>query len=370
MSIEHIHLINFRNYPGLQMDFHPKTNVIVGKNAVGKTNLCEAIYICHQGKSFRGGRDRDLIQFHKDSAYIGARMSLGPESRFVEVKYHQLEKKSIRINESLVPNLRELRRNSPIVLFTPNHLELIKGSPGRRREFMDHVISQIQPMYEGVLQRYNRVMNQRNQLLRQYPKDQEFQHLLQVYDDQLMKYGLFIIRERLRLVKSLGPIASEKHMRMTKGKEELEVQYASFFAWDQEEQKNWPKIYENLLKGNRKRDLHYKSTSVGPHRDDLIFYINQMDGKIFGSQGQQRSTVLSLKMAELDLIEQELNIRPVLILDDVFSELDRERKAQLMAILKRSQSFITMTDAMALDELRSLDKKIYTIEDKKIKTIL
>ncbi len=369
MTIQDIHLINFRNYSGLQMDFHPKTNVILGKNAVGKTNLCEAIYIAHRGRIFRSGKDRELIQFNKESAYIGSRLKLGAEHRFVEIKYHQTQKKTVRINESPISNLKELRQSAPVVLFTPNHLELVKGSPGKRREFLDQLLSMLSPLYEDTLRRYYQVMSQRNQLLKERERHGQFYHMIDIYDDQLIKYGSLILRDRLKLLTQLSPLVHEKHQRMTRGRESLQLSYCSFMPWKTVEPKAWQDTYRKLLKDQRSEDMRFGTTGIGPHRDDITFMINEKEAKTFGSQGQQRSVVLSLKLAEVDLIETLTTDRPILILDDVFSELDHDRKGQLMTILKRNQSFITMTDPLNVEELQRLDKQIYYIEDKKIKTI-
>ncbi|NLY09129.1 MAG: DNA replication/repair protein RecF [Tissierellia bacterium] len=359
MTILDLRLVNFRSYPALQMDFHKGMNIIVGKNAMGKTNLCEAIFMAHQGRSFRTHTVKEMVGFNKEEAYLAANIQFSDANRFVEIKINNQGNKIIRINEEPLTSQKDLKTQSPIVIFTPDEMDLIKGSPDKRRTFLDQLLMIISPIYEKHLSRYQRVLIQRNNRLKQGVDKKD--KLLDVYDEQLVEHGLLLLKGRRRIIEELSPYSSQNHKSLTENKENLRLYYNTFMEIEKGENH-----YRNLLAKSREEDLRLGNTAIGPHRDDLSVFINDKDSRTFGSQGQQRSAVLSLKIGQLKYIENKLNDLPILILDDVFSELDEDRKNSLMDILEKTQSFITMTDAVNLDSFQTKKHRIYTIEEKKI----
>jgi len=366
LHVKNIRLINFRNYNNISLDFNRKTNVFLGKNAQGKTNLLEAIYICATGRSFRTNRDREIINFAKKEAYVGANANIGDYDKFIEVKMERDRPKRIRINKTELKNYRELYSGLNVIVFSPDDLKLVKEGPQERRNFLDLEISQIKPVYNHNILRYNKILFQRNNLLRLNRFNSDIENLLEVFDLQLANIGTDIVLERKKYIGEINQICKSTHNKISSYRENLELSYISNIdiydnKLDMEE------YYVNMLKKNRKKDIEASSTQLGPHRDDIYISVNDRELKTFGSQGQQRTAVLSIKLSELELIRRQKGFFPVLLLDDVFSELDEERKKYLISFFKDIQTLITTTDTTDLKELDNIEKSVFHIENGSIR---
>ncbi len=366
MYVENIRLINFRNYDNLDINLNKKTNIFIGKNAQGKTNFLESIYMCASGKSFRTNRDREIINFDKNEAYIGAKMNIGNFDRFIEVKMERDRSKRIRVNKTELKNYRELYSGLNVVVFSPEDLKLAKGGPSERRDFLDREISQIRPVYSYNMTRYNKVLFQRNNILRSNKFKNDIKPLLEIFDLQLAKIGTDIIIERDKYVRELSLISKTTHNQITLLTEDLELSYETNIEI-LDSKIDMEKKYLEDLKANVDRDIERRSTSLGPHRDDILMTINNRDLRTFGSQGQQRTAVLSIKLSEVELIKNEKGSYPVLLLDDVFSELDVERQKYLIKTFHEMQTLITVTDSIDLKQMDNIEKSIFYVEDGKIK---
>lgn len=365
MNVENIRLINFRNYKNINTSFNKNINVFVGKNAQGKTNLLEAIYICSTGKSFRTSRDKEIINFEKDEAYIGANMLIGNFDKFIEIKMAREKLKRIRVNKNELKSYKELNTGLSVVAFCPEDLKLVKDGPQERRSFLDFGISQIKPVYNYNINRYYKILFQRNNLLKSTKLKKDLVNLLDVFDVQIAKIGTSIILERNNYIEELFTICKDIHNKLTLNKEDILLKYNSNVPI-LDNKIEMEKLYLRLLKENISRDIECGTTEVGPHRDDLLMYINDKDVKTYGSQGQQRTIVLSIKLSEVQIIKKERGIYPVVLLDDVFSELDEERRLYLTKSFSEMQTFITVTDAVDIKSLDKFNKSIFYIENGKL----
>lgn len=350
------------------MEFNKHINVFVGMNAQGKTNLIEAIYMCSTGKSFRTNRDKEIINFEKNQSYIGANIKVSNFEKFIEIKMDRERQKRIRVNKNEIRNYKEFYSGLGIVVFSPEDLKLIKGGPQERRNLVDLGISQIKPVYNYNINRYFKVLIQRNNLLKSYKLKKDLLNLLEVFNMQISKIGTNIIIERNNYIKEVNKLCKPIHNKLTSNKEELELIYNPNVNI-LEDKIEMEKKYLELLNDNLDRDLEYGSTVIGPHRDDILVNINGMDTRIFGSQGQQRTSVLSIKLSEVELIKKERGIYPIFLLDDVFSELDEERRKYLTESFKKMQTFITVTDAVDIDILDDFPRSIFYVESGNIKEL-
>ncbi len=343
-----------------------KTNVFIGKNGQGKTNLLEAIYICATGKSFRTNRDKDIINFNKSAAYIGAKVKIDGNDKLIEIKYDLNGQKRMKLNKLEIKNQRELDSGLSVVAFSPEDLKLVKRGPVERRNFLDMSISQIKPVYKHNLTRYNKILIQRNNLLKSGKSLNEIKNLLEIFDMQLVKGGSEIILYRLEFIKRLSEIAFNIHNNLTKNEEKIDLTYNSTVDTKDMDKKSIEKNFIQQLYLNRQKDLQLGVTSVGPHRDDMNISINGIDARVYASQGQQRTIVLTLKLSEVEILKLERGIYPVLLLDDVFSELDFERRNYLVKSFSNLQTIITAAEIIDLDQLSNIDKTIFYIENGKI----
>lgn len=362
MIIEDIRLINYRNYDNIKLDFNKNVNIIIGKNAQGKTNLLEAIYMTSSGRSFRTNRDKEIINFEKKEGYVGINIKIEDMTRFIEVKLSKEKPKRIRINKNELKSYKELNTGLNVVIFNPEDLRLIKDNPSFRRNFIDAGISGLKPVYNYNIKKYVKILSQRNNLLRSSRFGKDINNLLEVFDIQISKLGTNIILERENYLKGLMSKCKEIHKNLTFNKEVIDYKYITNIpiSGNREEIEN---RYLDLLNENRRKDLEYRSTQIGPHRDDLIIYINNNNARIFGSQGQQRSIVLSLKLSEVEFIKEDRGVYPVLLLDDVFSELDEERRMYLSKSFEKMQTFITLTDAVDIKSIENVEQAVYRIEN-------
>lgn len=361
MHVENIRLINYRNYNSLDIKLNRKTNIFIGKNAQGKTNLLEAIYICARGKSFRTNRDKEIINFNKNQAYVGANMIIGDFEKLIEIKMERNKTKRIKVNKRELKNYKELYSGLNVVIFSPEDLDLVKGGPQERRNFLNIEISQIKPVYHHNVSRYNKVLFQRNNVLKTSKFKKNISGILDVFDLQLVKLGTEIILERNKYIDELSNICGNIHRKTTSGRENLVLRYKSNIDIDTKEVME--KKYLQKLKSNISKDIEMNFTEFGPHRDDIEMFINGNDLKTYGSQGQKRTVVLSIKLSEVELIKKEVGSYPVLLLDDVFSELDEDRRKYLVYSFKDMQTILTVTDAVELKDLDNIEKSIFNIEN-------
>lgn len=338
MIIQSIELDHFRNYERLSLSLDPGTNIFYGDNAQGKTNILEAAYLSGTTKSHKGSRDRDLIHFGEKEAHIRTIVKKHNKDYQIDMHLRQNKSKGIAINQIPIKKAAELFGILNIVFFSPEDLNLIKNGPAERRRFLDLELCQLDKLYLADLSSYHKVLNQRNRLLKEISFKPELFDTLPVWDLQLLSYGRRIIEGRQKFVAELNEIIHEIHSRISGGKEELLIRYeASTAGADFEEQ----------LVRARKKDLKLCQTTVGPHRDDLLFSVNGIDIRKFGSQGQQRTSALSLKLSEIEFVKKCIHDTPVLLLDDVLSELDSSRQNYLLNSIDEIQTLITCT---GLDE--------------------
>ena len=350
MIIESLELKNYRNYRELSLSFDPGTNLLYGDNAQGKTNILEALYYCASAKSHRGSKDKEIIRFGEEEAHVKLLLRKRDVPYRIDMHLKMNSAKGIAVNGLPIRRASELFGILNAVLFSPEDLNIIKNGPADRRRFMDLELCQLDRSYVHALVSYNRALVQRNRLLKDISFQPELRETLDLWDAQLVNYGSQLIRARREFLTRLNPVIGPIHSGLTGGKEEISVIYDS--NTDEQE-------FESSLARARESDLRQKITSVGPHRDDIGFFVKRtdaedqsaavpvdrrgMDLRRFGSQGQQRTAALSLKLSEIGLMEQATGESPVLLLDDVLSELDTDRQKQLLKTISRIQTIITST---------------------------
>lgn len=347
MRVRSLCFENYRNLlPG---EFSPQNgvNVIWGSNAQGKTNLLEAMWLFTGGHSFRGSRDSDLIRREQDgSSRENARLVLaftgGGREQQAEIRL-QNGRRSATLNGVGKRTASSLVGAFCAVVFSPEHLSLVKDGPSQRRSFLDSAICQLRPSYAGLLTQYGRTLQQRNTLLKDIPRHRELLDTLEIWDERLAGFGAGIMEERERYIGKLAPEAGKIYRGISRQKEELGLQY-QITAMPQEEGASYRQAMLDALRRCRRDDLGAGFTTVGPHRDDLLLVINGAAARVFGSQGQQRSAVLALKLAEAAVLEETIGEPPVVLLDDVMSELDTSRQEYLLNHLQGRQIFITCCD--------------------------
>ena len=339
MYIESLELKNFRNYEELSIVLDPGTNILYGDNAQGKTNVLEAVYLCGTTKSHRGSKDKEMIRFEQDESHIRMMVKKDGVSHKIDMHLKKNKAKGIAIDGIPIRKAAELFGIVNLVAFSPEDLNIIKNGPSERRRFMDLELCQLNKVYLQELTSYNKVLNQRNKLLKDIGFQPGLTETLDVWDMQLVSYGKKIISLRRQFMEELGEIIRQIHSNLTGKKEEIRLLYEP----DVEE-----KVFEEKLQSAREKDLCFRVTSVGPHRDDFCVQTNGIDIRKYGSQGQQRTAALSLKMSEIYLVEKVTKDHPVLLLDDVLSELDSSRQNYLLQSIHNIQTVITCT---GLDEL-------------------
>lgn len=363
MEVKSLKLINFRNYKNLDIDFSKSTNIIYGNNAQGKTNIVESIYLCASGRSHRTSKDFELLKNSEASFYIKLTLNKFENEGQIEITYSPEERKKIKINELPIKRLADLMGHLNAVMFSPEDLQIIKQGPSERRRFVDITLSQLRPSYFYDLQQYSKILYQRNTLLKSIPERKELEETLTVWDKHLAKTGTRIMTGRYKFIKRLDGFAKQRHDLLTAGKENLLLKYAPSFEYDFSlSEKEVEEEILRLLAQNRRKEILKGISLIGPHRDDINIMLNGENTKVYASQGQQRTAVLSMKLAEIDLMKEESGDYPVLLLDDVLSELDDDRKKQLLDGIEGMQTFITCTDRGLFD--RSFeDTRFYKVEN-------
>lgn len=340
MIVESLKLQNYRNYEYLNMNFDEKINIIYGDNAQGKTNILESMYVCATSKSHRGSKDREIIRFDNDESHIKVNVKKNDMNYRIDMHLKKNKPKGIAVNGIPIKRAVELFGILNIVFFSPEDLNIIKNGPSERRRFIDMELSQLDKIYLDCLINYNKVVNQRNSLLKEYAFSgrEDIISSLDIWDMQLVKYGNDVIKSREKFVKEINYLVKSIHTKLSGDREQLEIIYEPCVK---------EQDFESELVRVRDRDLKFKCTNIGPHKDDMCFLINGMDVRKYGSQGQQRTAALSLKLAEIELVKQIIHDTPVLFLDDVLSELDSRRQNFLLDSIGNIQTMITCT---GLDE--------------------
>ena len=358
MHIKKLELKNFRNYKDLSVDFDDKVNIVVGKNAQGKTNLIEAVCLSSIGRSFRTSHDADMIMFGEDRASVKVEASKEYIDTKVEISINRQSKKQIKKDGSRIGKTSQLLNNIIIVVFSPEDLRIVKDEPEKRRRFIDSQLAQIKPAYYSCLENYKKTLLQRNAYLKEEKPDPS---ILDIWDMQLVKYGAELMQLRKEFIDKIDRFSGEIHKKITDGKERLIIKYdpnIDYISGKKEQEA----MIEDVLFSSRENDIRQRTTTRGPHKDDMQFYVNEINARKFASQGQQRTCALSLKLAELDLIKEETGEDGILLLDDVMSELDAERREYLVRALSNNQIFITTTDLDASIFNAYSDAKVIEIE--------
>ena len=334
MIIKSIELADYRNYDFLAMEFEKGTNILYGDNAQGKTNILEAIYVAATTKSHKSSKDREIINFDKEEAHIRVYMEKDNVENRIDMHLRKSKSKGIAIDGQKIKKAADLIGLCNVIFFSPEDLGIIKNGPAERRRFVDMELCQLDKFYLYNLNNYNKIVNQRNKLLKDMYMNMDLKETLNIWDMQLVSYGSKIIERRKLFVEQLNEIIYDIHMKLSGGREELKIQYE-------------PDVeiadFEKKMKASQDRDIKAKITSVGPHRDDFSFMIGDVDIRKFGSQGQQRTAALSLKLAEIELEKKITKDTPVLLLDDVLSELDSNRQNYLLNSIGDIQTIITCT---------------------------
>ncbi len=368
MYIKTLKLKNYRNYEEAEVFFDPNINIIYGNNAVGKTNLLESIYMCSTSKSHKNIKENDIINFNKSESHIKLIFNVGTNAcgahvgasstspQIIDIQLNKDSKKGIAKNGIKVEKLSEFLGFFNVIMFAPEDLNIIKDGPMVRRKFIDVEISQTDKIYVQHLQNYHKTLNQRNSLLKDIYKTtgnnrKDLIDMLDTYDERLVNYGLEVIKKRNENIKQLAEKILNIHLLISNNKEKLIVSYENDILSSVGAISNTvgastasPKeIYLKKLKETRDLDIKNQYTLVGPHRDDICFVIDGNDIRKFGSQGQKKTAAISLKLSELEMLKEKINDTPVLLLDDVFSELDESRQKLLVSNLKGIQTIITCT---------------------------
>lgn len=361
MIIKSIELQNFRNYEDLNISFDEGTNIFYGDNAQGKTNILEAAYLSGTTKSHKCSKDKEMIRFGEQEAHIRTIVVKKEKEYQIDMHLKNNRSKGIAINKVPIKKASELFGILNMVFFSPEDLNIIKNGPAERRRFLDSELCQLDKIYLSDLTTYNKILNQRNKLLKDMVYRPDLKDTLPVWDMQLVETGRKIIRRRKQFVDELNEIVHDIHYRISGEKENLLLQYEPSIE---------DIFFEDELSRVKERDMRQCMTSVGPHRDDLLFSIGEVDIRKFGSQGQQRTSALSLKLSEIELVKRSIHDTPVLLLDDVLSELDSNRQNYLLNSIHDTQTLITCTGLDEFVKNRFQINKIFkvvqgTVEERK-----
>lgn len=357
MIVKTLELKDYRNYIDLNINFSDGINILYGENAQGKTNILEAIYLCGTTKSHRGSKDKDIIRFEQEEAHVRALIEKKKIPHRIDLHLKKSKSKGAAIDGIAVRKQSELFGMLNLVLFSPEDLYIIKNGPAERRRFIDMELCQLDRIYMSNLSNYNKVLQHRNNLLKQLATDRTLSDTLQVWDEKLIEYGIKVIEGREGFILKLNELVGDIHKRLSGGTENLRLLY----------EPNVKKAdFDKALKKSYDKDIILKTTNVGPHRDDLNFILGDIDIRKFGSQGQQRTAALSCKLAEIDLVKLIINDNPVLLLDDVLSELDRNRQNYLLNSIGEIQTIMTCTGLEEFVNHRFAYDKIFHVVNGKV----
>lgn len=364
MIVKSLEFSDFRNLQDNKIYPGENVNVIFGDNAQGKTNLLEAVWLFSGGHSFRGSKESDLTKFGSTNSQLKMEFFSQGRDQSAQIKFSK-NKKEITINNVVKPSSAYLSQCFCAVVFSPEHLSLVKNGPALRRKFIDGAICQQDVKFAVLLSKYNRTVFQRNTLLREIARHPELKDTLCIWDDALIASGAKIIKRRFDYINKLSSVAREMHLGISSGKEELSIEYLSQSGVDINDSEAiiTDKLRASFEKGLRE-DIKLCCTNYGPHRDDLDFVINGFRAKTYASQGQQRSIILSLKLSEAQMLWKYFDEPPVVLLDDVMSEIDKGRQEFLLCNTKGCQTFITGCEPPVI---KSDDNMIFTIEKGEVK---
>lgn len=357
MIIKSIELTNFRNYDSLSLEFDKGTNILYGDNAQGKTNVLEAIYLSSITKSHKGSKDQDIIKFGENEAHLRTYLEKDGDTYKVDMHLRRSGSKVIAVNGQKLKKAAGLLGLLNVVFFSPEDLSIIKNGPSERRRFIDMELCQLDSFYLYNLNNYNKIVNQRNKLLKDIYTNYSLKDTLDIWDSQLISYGSKIIERRVAFINQLNEIIYDIHKKLSGDKEEILIKYEPNVLIDD---------FEKKLKQNQEKDIKLKMTTVGPHRDDICIDVNGIDIRKFGSQGQQRTAALSLKLSEIELVKKIIKDTPVLLLDDVLSELDSNRHKYLLDSIGNIQTIITCTGLDDFVNDRFEINKLFKVSNGKI----
>lgn len=355
MNIKKLTLKDYRSYKDRTFEFSDNVNILVGKNAQGKTNVLEAIFFMILGKSFKTSKEKEVISWDEESAYIKGEFQKTYRDIEIEMFFDKNHKKSVKIDGISIKKIGELMSQVNGVFFSPDELKLIKESPEERRRFMNVVLSQTNKRYFYMLGRYEKVLANRNKLLKECKSIDTVKETIEIWDRALSEFAQKIYIERENFIKEITPFAIKAHEYISGGRENIKIEYKSSFSG----QDYCEKMMKSLAK-NLEKDFKLGFTTVGVHRDEIDIYLNDVEVKTYGSQGQQRTVALSLKLAELEFIKNKTGEYPILLLDDVFSELDEGRRRKLLNFTSKTQTIITCTEFN--EDLDKINGKIFKIE--------
>jgi DNA replication and repair protein RecF len=361
MRVTRLQLHRFRNYREADIQPDSRLTVLAGSNAQGKTNLLEALHLCCLGRSHRTTRDKELIGWGEERAGVRVDVERGDGPREVAIWLYREDarRKQVRVDGKQVSRVGELMGHFHGILFSPDDLSLVKDGPAERRRFLDMELSQLRPVVFYALQRYARALGQRNNLLRDMRRTTALHGTLDVWDEQLALAGAAVIAQRRAYVEALAPVAARNHAAIAGDDAPLRVRYRTQIDGDGNAEALADQFLQRL-RDARNEDIRRATTTVGPHRDDLQLLIGGREARTFGSQGQQRTVVLALKLGELDVVCAERGETPVLLLDDVMSELDPYRRRQLVERIADAQAIVTCTDLSDLGGARP--GAVYTVQ--------
>ncbi len=345
MKVKSIFLKNYRNYDYAEISFADTFNIIYGNNAQGKTNIIEAIFLCASGRSHRTPKDSELLKYGREFFDIKLEYSRADRDERIHVVYGIENRKKISINDIPLKKIGGLMGHLNAVIFSPEDLLVIKQGPAERRRFVDIALSQLRPSYFFDLQQYAKILMQRNNLLKSISMNQDLAGTLEVWDHHLARTGARIMKARREFIKRLGEAAAVRHEKLTDREEKLKIVYdPSFNIGDTDDAGEIEAAFRQCIRRNREKELQKGTTMAGPQRDDIDIRLNGESTRIYASQGQQRTSVLSMKLAEIDIMKEETGEYPVLLLDDVLSELDDRRKEYLLDSIEGIQTLITSTE--------------------------
>ena len=352
MWIKKIKINNFRNYKNAEINLNNKINVFYGENAQGKTNIIEAIYLSSIGKSFRTNKEKELIKIGEDNCNV--EIYYEKSDRDGEISINIGVKKSIFVNKIKVKKLSEFLGNINVVIFTPDDINILRGIPENRRKFLNVMISQLRPKYMHIYNLYKKTLDERNSYLKNIENQKH--DLLEIYDEKLAEYGYEIYKYRKEFIDKIKNKIKLIHNNITNNKEIIEIEYISNCSNKED--------FLKLLKERKKLDIIKGYTTKGIHRDDFKIFINNLPVDVYGSQGQNRTAVLSLKLSELQVIYDEIGENPILLLDDFMSELDEFRRNSFLENIRNTQVIITCTDKL---ELQKNEFEIFNVKNGEIK---
>ena len=339
MYIKNLKLNGFRNLENLDLELSSGVNIFFGDNAQGKTNILESIYYCSLGKSHRTNKDKELIMWNSKNAFIKTYISRERLDKNIEIKIFEDGKKGIKINSIRINKILELLGVLNVIMFSPEDLKIVKESPSYRRHFIDIEICKLNSKYYYNLIQYNKVLAERNLLLKKFRNNASIKDMVDIYDEQLAEFGAYIIKERVKYLNDLNEKGKVIHSSITSSNEDIDFNYITSVK---KIENSYSELKELLCKSFEK-DFERGITSYGPHRDDFSIKINGIDARSYGSQGQQRTSILTMKFASLEIVKDQIGEYPVLLLDDVLSELDLSRQKYILSSINKYQTIITCT---------------------------